>query len=313
MLTVGDIAFGRQSTDPKLSLAARRCGRVDNDRFLASQTLHRHQVPGPDYPVWNQFRNADGTPQVPAAADAARTKVHGGGVGHGALRPLRREDDCRCVAAGSRGVPVAGRLVPARGQPSTTEPKSTTASASGSPTTRCTAISSARRTRRARSATSACCTRPTRPERLGRERRRSPASTSYEVLDGQVVVLDNAADRQGVQPVVTLTADGSPRADVSAGAEVTLRAVAEAPRGTGVIVSVAWDVDGAGRFPVVESVEPGGARRHRAPTRLHRRHLVPHGPGHRHPRRRRGHPVRPNPEPGPRPRRRRPVSTPRLT
>ncbi|HWS45068.1 MAG TPA: hypothetical protein VN636_04335, partial [Acidimicrobiia bacterium] len=42
---------------------------------------------------------------------------------------------------------------------------------------------------------------------------------------------------------------------VGAGQEVVLRAVAEVPDGTGAIVSVEWDVDGAERFPIRDSVD----------------------------------------------------------
>lgn len=39
--------------------------QVDNSNFLAVQTYHRHQVPGKEYPVWDQFRDADGNPLYP--------------------------------------------------------------------------------------------------------------------------------------------------------------------------------------------------------------------------------------------------------
>jgi hypothetical protein len=84
-----------------------------------------------------------------------------------------------------------------------------------------------------------------------------PASTNYQVVDGQVVVPAEAGARRGVQPVVSLTVDGHPRADVRVGEEVTLRAVAEVPDGTGSIVSVEWDLDQAGLFPIREPVTPG--------------------------------------------------------
>jgi len=29
---------------------------VDKSNFLAAQTYHRHQMPGPDFHVWDQFR-----------------------------------------------------------------------------------------------------------------------------------------------------------------------------------------------------------------------------------------------------------------
>ncbi len=38
---------------------------LDNSNFLAVQTYHRHQVPGADFPVWDQFRGADGAPLLP--------------------------------------------------------------------------------------------------------------------------------------------------------------------------------------------------------------------------------------------------------
>lgn len=39
-----------------------------------------------------------------------------------------------------------------------------------------------------------------------------PSSTNYEVIDGQVNVPSTASERQGIQPVIQLTANGSERA-----------------------------------------------------------------------------------------------------
>lgn len=39
--------------------------QVDNSNFLAVQTYHRHQVPGREYYVWDQFRDKDGKPLYP--------------------------------------------------------------------------------------------------------------------------------------------------------------------------------------------------------------------------------------------------------
>ena len=39
--------------------------RCDNSDFLAIQTYHRHQVPTPDYYVWDQFRDYQGHPIYP--------------------------------------------------------------------------------------------------------------------------------------------------------------------------------------------------------------------------------------------------------
>jgi hypothetical protein len=82
-----------------------------------------------------------------------------------------------------------------------------------------------------------------------------PASTGYQVVDGQVVVPLDAGPRRGIQPVVSLTVDGAERADVCVGDEVILRATAAVPTGTGLVVGLEWDFDGAGLFPIWESVE----------------------------------------------------------
>lgn len=38
---------------------------VDNSDYIAVQTYHRHQVPGNDYPAWNQFKDDDENPIYP--------------------------------------------------------------------------------------------------------------------------------------------------------------------------------------------------------------------------------------------------------
>ena len=84
-----------------------------------------------------------------------------------------------------------------------------------------------------------------------------PPSTSYEVVDGQVIVPSDASLRRGIQPVVSLTVDGDRRADVAVGDAVTFRATAQVPERTGAIVTVEWDFDGAGSFPTAESIAVG--------------------------------------------------------
>jgi hypothetical protein len=75
-----------------------------------------------------------------------------------------------------------------------------------------------------------------------------PPSTDYELVDGQIVVASTASDRQGIQPVVTLTANGGARADVVVGEVVELSAVVEVPVGAGTLVAAEWDIDGARDF-----------------------------------------------------------------
>jgi hypothetical protein len=76
-----------------------------------------------------------------------------------------------------------------------------------------------------------------------------PAATTYTYADGQVRLPAEAAERGGVQPVVTVTAGGGSRIDVAVGTAVTFDVHAEAPEAGGTIISVHWDFDGRGKFP----------------------------------------------------------------
>jgi hypothetical protein len=70
----------------------------------------------------------------------------------------------------------------------------------------------------------------------------------YRFEDGQVELPATAAERHGVQPVATATANGGSCAEVAAGASVTFDVVAEAPPRGGKIIGVSWDFDGSGQF-----------------------------------------------------------------
>ena len=75
-----------------------------------------------------------------------------------------------------------------------------------------------------------------------------PRSTSYELVDGQIVVAPTGNERGGIQPVVTLTADGYVRAEVAVGDTVQFAALVEVPPGAGTIVAAAFDFEGTGEF-----------------------------------------------------------------
>lgn len=91
-----------------------------------------------------------------------------------------------------------------------------------------------------------------------------PRETAYEVEEGQIVVPAAAGSRRGIQPVVTLKANGGEVARVSAGQPVSFTAVIETPPGAGKIVSAEWDfaattkvvAGGEGRFPISDAIVP---------------------------------------------------------
>jgi hypothetical protein len=82
------------------------------------------------------------------------------------------------------------------------------------------------------------------------ERDLAPASsTPYEMIDCQVVVPSTAKARKGIQPVITLTANGAARADVAVGEAVAFCGIAEVPPGAGSVVAAEWDFEGTGDYP----------------------------------------------------------------
>ncbi|PNU02157.1 PKD domain-containing protein [Novosphingobium guangzhouense] len=76
-----------------------------------------------------------------------------------------------------------------------------------------------------------------------------PPSTQYTIRKGQVVPAPRAADRGGLQPVMTLAVDGANRATVAAGQPVRLAGALEMPPATGKIVQYFWTIAGADEAP----------------------------------------------------------------
>jgi hypothetical protein len=238
------------------SLRAGDAVEIDNSNFLAAQTYHRHQVPSRDYPVWDQFRDADGTPAYPQRTRLLGPAFSAAAAGHAPTGKfagkmivvaclLDREafswqaDWYRARVAEhlADGIDEAFRLWyvdnALHGDRETQEDPARTVSYLG-------VLHQALRD------LSAWVEQGTPPA----------PSTSYTVHEGQVTVPGDAAGRRGVQPVVSLTAGGGPRADVPPGTQVLLHAIAEAPPGGGEIVRVQWDLDGDGVFEIDEVVEP---------------------------------------------------------
>jgi hypothetical protein len=78
-----------------------------------------------------------------------------------------------------------------------------------------------------------------------------PPSTRYTVRNGQVIPAPEAADRFGLQPVMSFSANGVSRVTVGVGEPVTLAAKLEMPPRAGQIVQYKWTVDGKEEAPSV--------------------------------------------------------------
>jgi len=228
---------------------------LDNSSFLAAQTYHRHQVPGPEYAVWDQYRDDDGLPvppQRPMLIGPMFTRNTAGTVPTGDISGkmivvaclLDREafpwqaDWYRARVAEKLGAEADDRFRlwfidnALHGDDDPQEFPDRSVAYVG-------ALETALRQLAA-----------------WVERGEEPTPTSaYRVVDGQVVVPRTMGERGGIQPVATLTVDGVDSVVVRAGEPVTVRLVAQAPAG-GVIVEVRPDFAATGRLGECTEIEP---------------------------------------------------------
>jgi hypothetical protein len=87
-----------------------------------------------------------------------------------------------------------------------------------------------------------------------------PADTNYRVDNlTQVILAPTAAQRYGVQAVVTMTVRGANRVDISPGQSVAFSVTADTPPGAGKVVDVEWDLQGSGTFSPMTAVPSPGS------------------------------------------------------
>jgi hypothetical protein len=228
--------------------------RIDNSRFLALQTYHRHQFPPAnpdfDYPdVYDYFRGPDGTPKYPQRKvdiGAAGTLGSTGQIPTGRFNGKMIVVEClhdgdalpwqadwyrkKVEAVEGSQIEEKYRLWyddNANHTDPTTETQQTHAVAySGT-------------VQYALRELSAWVEQGVVP----------PATSEYTVQDGQVQVPAPASERKGIQPVVDLKVNGHERAEVAVGDAVTFTASIDVPAAPGKVVSAKWDVEGLGSFP----------------------------------------------------------------
>jgi hypothetical protein len=227
--------------------------RIDNSRFLALQTYHRHQFPPAnpdfDYPdVYDYFRHPDGTPKYPQRGvdiGAAGTLGATGQIPTGRFNGKMIVVEClhdgdalpwqadwyrqKVEAAEGAHVDDTYRLWYVDNanhtDPTTEALESHAVAYSGT-------------VHYALRELSAWVEQGVVP----------PATSAYRVQGGQVHVPASAAERKGIQPVAHLTVNGDERAEVAAGEAVTFTARIEVPPATGNIVSAWWDFEGLGTY-----------------------------------------------------------------
>ena len=207
------------------------------------ESYHRHQVPGPGFPVWDHYRDAKGEPLYPQrpflvgplfVQSTAGSQLTGEYVGKAILVASLWDREAmpwqadwyrkRAEAAGS-DIRLYYTDHAAHGD----EPQSGDQNR---------LVSYQGELQQALRALAAWVEDGTAP----------PESTGYRIEAGQVIVPDIASERLGLQPVVSLTVNGGERATVKAGEPVRLEGRIAAPAAGGTIVSADWDFQGDGNY-----------------------------------------------------------------
>jgi hypothetical protein len=252
----GDIVvpgFGPEHPEGMRGIAAGDEVLIDNSVYLASQTYHRHQV-HPDFPQWDQFQVAGQPiyPQRPRLIGPRSARWSSGSVQTGRFAgKMIVVQNLMDEAAYPSQADYYHRLVNAALGPRIDDHyrlwfidhamhgHPTVAPGDPPPVRTTRTVSYIGVLHQALRDLADWVERGLAP----------PPSTEYKVVDGQVFVPAAATARKGIQPVVTLTANGYPRAEVAAGEVVEFCGGAEVPPGAGTIVSAEWDFNGAGQYP----------------------------------------------------------------
>ncbi|WP_419875417.1 hypothetical protein [Candidatus Pristimantibacillus sp. PTI5] len=252
VVTVGS-AFGFHESAPYLDRI--KPGdeiMLDNSDYIALQTYHRHQVPTPDYYVWDQYRDEDGQPLYPQRPFLLGPAIAYGGAG--SVQSGRFDGKMIVVEA-----LMDESAFPWQADWYRTKVKEALGdklddhfrlwyidhalhaeSSSNNELDELHIVGYIGALHQALLDLSAWVEQGIIP----------PASTNYEVDNGQVIVPQGAAERQGIQPVVTVKANGGQRADVTVGEAVSFSGNIEIPPNTGRIVSAEWDFEGGATYPI---------------------------------------------------------------
>ncbi len=218
--------------------------QVDNSNFLAVQTYHRHQVPGKDYPVWDQFRDKEGLPIYPQRPMQLGPMFTMGAAGvlptgkfNGKMILLEslwdreafpwQADWYREKVKENLGDDTNSNFRlwytdhALHGDVAIEDDPTRTVSYLGV-------------LQQALLDLSAWVEKGVEPA----------ATTNYEIVDGQVIIPATAMERKGIQPVVSVKANGGKRVDIKVGEAVTFTAEVEVPENMGKVVAAVWNFEG---------------------------------------------------------------------
>ncbi|HEX9958328.1 MAG TPA: hypothetical protein VGA96_13780, partial [Fibrella sp.] len=218
--------------------------QVDNSNFLAVQTYHRHQIPGKEYAVYDQFRDAAGKPIYPQRSMLLGPLFTQGAAGvlptgkfKGKMILLESLWDREAFAwqADWYRARVQENLGDKTDQNFrlwyTDHALHGDVAIEDDPTR---TVSYLGVLQQALLDLSAWV-----------EKGIEPASTThYTIVDGQVVIPATADERGGIQPVVNVKANGGKRAVVKVGQAVSFTAEVAVPKNKGKVVTAVWNFEG---------------------------------------------------------------------
>lgn len=223
---------------------------LDNSDYIALQTYHRHQVPGKEFTVWNQFRDENGEPLYPQRPLLAGPLIARGGSGS----IQEGTPNCKMIVLESLMDESAfpwqadwyRKEVERHTQGSADDSFRLwymdhcmhTDCEEGNGGDHQHIVSYLGALHQALLDISDWVERGIVPA----------ATTSYEIADGQVLVPEAANERKGIQPVVHLSVEGQKKAVVKPNETVVFEAQIEVPKGTGKVESVCWDFEATNCF-----------------------------------------------------------------
>ena len=237
---------------------------LDNSDYLAVQTYHRHQVPGPEFHAWDYFRNTDGMPKYPQRPFLVAPMIAKGGAGG----VQEGTPNCKLIVLESHMDESAfpwqadwyrHKIMERSGTDGDgimrlwmMEHCMHTDCEEGNGGDHQHIVSYLGALHQALLDVSDWVERGIEP----------PATTRYEMDGGQVILDKGAFRRGGIQPTVALTAAGTTgekasggRITVKAGEKVTFVAEVEVTKDTGELEEVTWDFTASDEFLPVGSVE----------------------------------------------------------
>jgi hypothetical protein len=219
--------------------------QIDNSDFLAVQTYYRHQMPSPDYYVWNQFRGYNDVPiypQRPMLLGPMFTMGASGTMPEGKINGKM----ILCCAVWDReafawqGDWYKNKVKQHLGDAADDNFRLwyTDRATHGGVDDATEVVSIGSTLNQALLDLSAWV-----------EKGIEPSMTSdFKVVDGQVLLGVDGKLRGGVQPVPYVSINGKERADVKVGEKVIIHVIVDVPAGTGKVVGAEWSLDDSKQF-----------------------------------------------------------------